>query len=84
MLWPVILMLFSPLYLIHDRDNKYTLHADSLLEDVGTEVIRLPHFREQRITVYELAAPVDAVGSPLERTPAMVVSSDPDTHTGCE
>jgi transposase InsO family protein len=31
-----------PRYLIHDRDSKYTLHADSLLEDVGTEVIRLP------------------------------------------
>jgi len=29
-------------YLIHDRDSKYTLHADSLLEDVGTKVIRLP------------------------------------------
>jgi putative transposase len=31
-----------PTYLIHDRDSKYTLHADSLLEDVGTTVIRLP------------------------------------------
>ena len=31
-----------PRYLIHDRDSKYTQHADSLLEDVGTEVIRLP------------------------------------------
>jgi len=31
-----------PRYLIHDRDSKYTLHGDSLLEDVGTEVIRLP------------------------------------------
>jgi putative transposase len=31
-----------PRYLIHDRDSKYTLHADSLLEDVGTKVIRLP------------------------------------------
>ena len=31
-----------PRYLIHDRDSKYTRHADSLLEDVGTEVIRLP------------------------------------------
>jgi hypothetical protein len=25
-----------PTYLIHDRDSKYTRHADSLLEDVGT------------------------------------------------
>ena len=31
-----------PRYLIHDRDSKYTLHADSLLEDAGTKVIRLP------------------------------------------
>jgi transposase InsO family protein len=31
-----------PRYLIHDRDSKYTFQADSLLEDVGTEVIRLP------------------------------------------
>jgi len=31
-----------PRYLIHDRDSKYTRHADSLLEDVGTKVIRLP------------------------------------------
>jgi transposase InsO family protein len=31
-----------PEYLIHDRDSEYTRHADSLLEDVGTEVIRLP------------------------------------------
>ena len=31
-----------PRYLIHDRDRKHTLHADSLLEDVGTKVIRLP------------------------------------------
>jgi putative transposase len=31
-----------PRYLIHDRDSKYTRHADSLMEDVGTEVIRLP------------------------------------------
>jgi len=31
-----------PRYLIHDRDSKYTQHADSLLGDVGTEVIRLP------------------------------------------
>ena len=31
-----------PRYLIHDRDSKYTRHADSLIEDVGTEVIRLP------------------------------------------
>ena len=31
-----------PRYLIHDRDSKYTLHADSLLEDVSTKVIWLP------------------------------------------
>ncbi|UCG89039.1 MAG: transposase, partial [Gemmatimonadota bacterium] len=31
-----------PKYLIHDRDGKYPRHADSLLEHVGTEVIRLP------------------------------------------
>ena len=31
-----------PRYLIHDRDSKYTLHADSLLENAGTKVIRLP------------------------------------------
>jgi transposase InsO family protein len=31
-----------PKHLIHARDSKYTRHADSLLEDVGTEVIRLP------------------------------------------
>ncbi len=31
-----------PRYLIHDRDSKYTLHADSLLEEAGTKVIRLP------------------------------------------
>ena len=31
-----------PKCLIHDRDSKYTRHADSLLEDVGTKVIRLP------------------------------------------
>lgn len=31
-----------PTYLIHDQDSKYTLHADSLLEDVSTKVIRLP------------------------------------------
>ena len=31
-----------PKYLIHDRESKYTRHADSLLEDVGTQVIRLP------------------------------------------
>ena len=31
-----------PRYLIHDRDSKYTRCADSLLEDVGTKVIRLP------------------------------------------
>ena len=31
-----------PRYLIHDRDSKYTRHADSLLEDAGTTVIRLP------------------------------------------
>jgi len=31
-----------PKYLIHDRDDKYPRSADSLLEDVGTEVIRLP------------------------------------------
>jgi hypothetical protein len=31
-----------PRYLIHDRDSKYTLYADSLLEDAGAKVIRLP------------------------------------------
>ena len=31
-----------PKYLIHDRDDKYPRSADSLMEDVGTEVIRLP------------------------------------------
>jgi len=31
-----------PGYLIHDRDSKYTRHADCLLEDAGTTVIRLP------------------------------------------
>ena len=31
-----------PRYLIHDRDSKYTSYADSLLEDAGTKVIRLP------------------------------------------
>ena len=31
-----------PRYLIHDRDRKYTVHADSLLEGAGTKVIRLP------------------------------------------
>jgi putative transposase len=31
-----------PRYLIHDRDAKYARYADSLLEDVGTQVIRLP------------------------------------------
>jgi len=31
-----------PRYLIHDRDDKYPRSADSLLGDVGTEVIRLP------------------------------------------
>jgi transposase InsO family protein len=31
-----------PRYLIHDRDSKYTRDADSLLEDAGTKVIRLP------------------------------------------
>jgi len=31
-----------PKYLIHDRDDKYPRSADSLLEEVGTEVIRLP------------------------------------------
>ena len=31
-----------PRYLIHDRDSKYTRYADSLLEDAGTKVIRLP------------------------------------------
>ncbi|HUW12600.1 MAG TPA: integrase core domain-containing protein [Anaerolineae bacterium] len=31
-----------PRYLIQDRDSKYTLHADSLLEGAGTKVIRLP------------------------------------------
>jgi len=31
-----------PEYLIHDRDDKYPGYADSLLEEVGTEVIRLP------------------------------------------
>ena len=30
-----------PRYLIHDRDSKYTRHADSLLEEAGTKVIRL-------------------------------------------
>jgi len=31
-----------PRYLIHDRDEKYTRHADALVEAVGTKVIRLP------------------------------------------
>jgi transposase InsO family protein len=31
-----------PRYLIHDRDSKYTVHADSLLEGAGAKVIRLP------------------------------------------
>jgi len=31
-----------PRYLTHDRDRKYTRHADSLLEVGGTKVIRLP------------------------------------------
>jgi len=31
-----------PRYLIHHRDSKYTVHADSLLEGAGTKVIRLP------------------------------------------
>jgi transposase InsO family protein len=31
-----------PSHLIHDRDSKYTLHADALLDDAGTGVIRLP------------------------------------------
>jgi len=31
-----------PRYLIHDRDGKYTRYTDSLLEDAGTKVIRLP------------------------------------------
>jgi transposase InsO family protein len=31
-----------PRHLIDDRDSKYTRHADSLVEDVGTKVIRLP------------------------------------------
>jgi transposase InsO family protein len=31
-----------PRHLIHDRDDKYPRSADSLLEDVGTEVILLP------------------------------------------
>ena len=31
-----------PRYLIHDRDDKYPRSADSLLEDGGMEVIRLP------------------------------------------
>jgi len=31
-----------PRYLIHDRDSKYTQYADSLVEDAGTKVIRLP------------------------------------------
>jgi len=31
-----------PRYLIHDRDEKYTRHADTLVEAVGTKVIRLP------------------------------------------
>ena len=30
-----------PRYLIHDRDEKYTRYADSLLEDAGTKAIRL-------------------------------------------
>lgn len=30
-----------PRYLIHDRDSDCTRHADSLLEEVGTKVIRL-------------------------------------------
>jgi transposase InsO family protein len=31
-----------PRYVIHDRDSKYTQYADSLAEDAGTKVIRLP------------------------------------------
>ncbi len=31
-----------PRCLIHDRDEKYTRHADTLVEAVGTKVIRLP------------------------------------------
>jgi len=31
-----------PRYLIHDRDSKYTRHADSLVGDAGTKVIQLP------------------------------------------
>ncbi len=31
-----------PRYLLHDRDSKFTAHADALLGDVGTEAIRLP------------------------------------------
>jgi transposase InsO family protein len=31
-----------PRYLIHDRDSKYTRHADTLLEGAGTRVIPLP------------------------------------------
>jgi putative transposase len=31
-----------PRCLIHDRDSKYTQYADSLLEEAGTKVIRLP------------------------------------------
>jgi hypothetical protein len=31
-----------PRHLIHDRDSKFTLHADELLRAVGTEPMRLP------------------------------------------
>jgi len=31
-----------PKYLIHDRDDEYPRCADSLLEDMGTDVIRSP------------------------------------------
>ena len=31
-----------PRYLIHDRDSKFTAHADALLGDAGSKVIRLP------------------------------------------
>jgi putative transposase len=31
-----------PRYLLHDRDSKFTAHADNLLSDVGSKVIRLP------------------------------------------
>ena len=31
-----------PRYLMHDRDSQFTVHADALLGDVGTQTIRLP------------------------------------------